>query len=63
MPDSRLHSRGTTAHIERDGRFWQVVYPAAPGEGLDIATGPHLTRWGAKLSLRFHRWLEGERTQ
>ena len=46
-------------YIERDGRFWQVVFPAAPGEGLDLCTGPHFTRWGARLSLRFNLWLEG----
>jgi hypothetical protein len=46
-------------HIDRDGRFWQVVFPADPGDGMDLATGPHLTKWGARLSLRFNCWLKG----
>jgi hypothetical protein len=48
-------------YIERDGRFWQVVYPAGPNNGFDMATGPHFTKLGARLSLRFNRWLEGPR--
>jgi hypothetical protein len=48
-------------YIERDGRFWQVVFPADPDGGLDLATGPHFTKLGARLSLWFNRWLEGPR--
>ena len=47
-------SQPTQSYIERDGCFWQVVYPAAPGEGMGTCTGPHLTRWGARLSRWFH---------
>ena len=49
--------RAASPYIERDGRFWQVVFPAAPDEGFDLCTGPHFTLWGARLSLWFSKWL------
>lgn len=65
---SPLHPResGSIArvpHIERDGRFWQVVFPAAPDEGMDLCTGPCFTYWGARLSRWFSIWLEGPTTE
>lgn len=46
-------------YIERDGRFWHVVIPAGSDDGLDTCLGPIFTKWGARLSLRFHNWMQG----
>lgn len=60
MDDYRAWTKADRApYIERDGRFWQVVFPARSDEGMDTCTGPHLTKWGARLSLWFSTWIEG----
>lgn len=47
-----------TPYVERAGRFyWQIVFPAAPGEGMAMARGPYFTRLGARIALRIHLWL------
>lgn len=49
----------STPYIERDGRLWQVVFPARTDieERMDLCTGPYLTRCGARLSLWFNNRL------
>lgn len=44
-------------YVERDGHWWQIVFPAEPGEGMDTGMGPYFTRWGARLALWFHNRL------